>query len=294
MLKNANHKCNSPIIHLAKTQTFRYTLSMYLLIDVGGTKTLLAIANPKGKILHSIKFPTIHDQNNFAKNLVQQIRSNFALGSIEAIGVALPGVVKDNKVQWLGNLPWKNFDLAKILKDEFGIPAYIENDANLAALAEAKNKTGRTLYLTFSTGIGGGVVDDNVLSKKFQDFEPGHTIYEYNGEKSEWEDLASAKAFVDQYGIKVQDIKDKKCWSKEIPERIALGLAPVITETKPDRIVFGGPLGFELKRYRTPLRRILKNELNTKTLPRFTAAKYGNFSVIEGCFLYAKANSTTK
>lgn len=294
MLKNANHKCNSPIIHLAKTQTFRYTLSMYLLIDVGGTKTLLAIANPKGKILHSIKFPTIHDQNIFAKNLVQQIRSNFALGSIEAIGVALPGVVKDNKVQWLGNLPWKNFDLAKILKDEFDIPAYIENDANLAALAEAKNKTGRTLYLTFSTGIGGGVVDDNVLSKKFQDFEPGHTIYEYNGEKSEWEDLASAKAFVDQYGIKVQDIKDTKCWSKEVPERIALGLAPVITETKPDRVVFGGPLGFELKRYRTPLRRILKNELNTKTLPRFTAAKYGNFSVIEGCFLYAKANNANK
>ncbi len=294
MLKNANHKCNSPIIHLAKTRTFRYTLSMYLLIDVGGTKTLLAIANPKGKILHSIKFPTIHDQNIFAKNLVQQIRSNFALSSIEAIGVALPGVVKDNKVQWLGNLPWKNFDLAKILKDEFSIPAYIENDANLAALAEAKNKAGRTLYLTFSTGIGGGVVDNNVLSKKFQDFEPGHTIYEYNGEKSEWEDLASAKAFVDQYGIKVQDIKDKKCWSKEVPERIALGLAPVITETKPDRVVFGGPLGFELKRYRTPLRRILKNELNTKTLPRFTAAKYGNFSVIEGCFLYAKANNTNK
>ncbi len=294
MLKNANHKCNSPIIQLAKIQTFRYTLSMYLLIDVGGTKTLLAIANPKGKILHSIKFPTIHDQNIFAKNLVQQIRSNFALGSIEAIGVALPGVVKDNKVQWLGNLPWKNFDLAKILKDEFGIPAYIENDANLAALAEAKNKTGRTLYLTFSTGIGGGVVDDNVLSKKFQDFEPGHAIYEYNGEKSEWEDLASAKAFVDQYGIKVQDIKDAKCWSKEVPERIALGLAPIIAETKPDRVVFGGPLGFELKRYRTPLRRILKNELNTKTLPRFTAAKYGNFSVIEGCFLYAKANNTNK
>ena len=73
-----------------------------------------------------------------------------------------------------------------------------------------------------------------------------------------------------------------------------LGLAPVIAETKPDRVVFGGPLGFELKRYRTPLRRILKNKLNTKTLPRFTAAKYGNFSVIEGCFLYAKANNANK
>lgn len=262
---------------------------MYLLIDVGGTKTLIAIANPKGKILHSIKFPTVHEQNNFAKNLIQQIRSNFALGSIEAMGVALPGVVKDNKVQWLGNLPWKNFDLAKILQDEFGTPVFIENDANLATLAEAKNKSGRTLYLTFSTGIGGGVVDNNKFAPEFQNYEPGHDVYEYAGEKSEWEDLASAKAFVDHYGIKVQDIKDKKCWSKDVPERIALGLAPAITKIQPDRIVFGGPLGFELKRYRTTLRRILKKELNTKTLPRFTVAKYGSFSVIEGCFLYAKA-----
>ena len=139
---------------------------MYLLIDIGGTKTLLSIANQAGELLHSVKFPTLADQNLFAKNLMQQIRTNFALSDIKAIGVAVPGIVENNKIKMLGNLPWKNFDIAKLLKDELGAPAYVENDANLAALAEAKRLPGRTIYLTFSTGIGGGIVEDGVLSPK--------------------------------------------------------------------------------------------------------------------------------
>ena len=69
---------------------------MYLLIDVGGTKTLIAIADKRGKVLHSLKFPTITDQKLFTKNLIQQIRSNFALSDITAIGVAMPGIIKKN------------------------------------------------------------------------------------------------------------------------------------------------------------------------------------------------------
>ena len=71
---------------------------MYLLIDIGGTKTLLSIANNSGEILHFVKFPTIADQKSYAKTLLQQIRTNFALSDIEAIGVAVPGVVENNQI----------------------------------------------------------------------------------------------------------------------------------------------------------------------------------------------------
>lgn len=261
---------------------------MYLLIDIGGTKTLLSIANASGEPLHSVKFPTLADQNLYAKTLLQQIRTNFALSNIEAIGVAVPGIIENNKIKMLGNLPWKNFDLAKLLKDEFGAPAYLENDANLAALAEAKRLPGRTIYLTFSTGIGGGIIDDDALNKKYRNFEPGHEIYTYDDKKSEWEDLAAAKPFAERHKKFVQDITDKKVWHDEVPVKISLGLIPIIKKYKPDRIIFGGPLGFQLNRYRQPLRKICQDALPGQTLPRFLIAKYDQFSVIQGCLLYVK------
>jgi len=268
---------------------------MYLLIDIGGSKTLIAIANQSGKILHSFKFPTIIDQDLFTKNLIQQIRSNFALSNIIAIGVAMPGIVKRNIAVELGNLPWKNFDLAKVLKDEFGVNIFIENDANLAALAEAQKQTGRSIYLTFSTGIGGGVIDDGKLAPSHKNFEPGHNIYQLNGKSAEWEDLASAKTFRVKYDKYVDSITDPEFWNKEVPEALAVGLIPIIQGLKPNRIIFGGPLGFQLNQYRTPLRKLLKDKLGkTATLPRLFVAKYGNFSVIQGCYLYAKAKSTHK
>ena len=264
---------------------------MYLCIDIGGTKTLVALVNKKGKILHSVKFPTNTDQNAFYDYLSQQIRINFVLGEVVAFGVAMPGIVKGNKCTWLGNLPWKNFDLAKKLEKDFGKPAFIENDGNLAAIAETRRSHHKCVYFTFSTGIGGGVTTDGKLTKTYHDLEPGHNKFTYHGETAEWEDLAAASAVNRIYGVEhASDIKDKTTWN-EVAERIALGLAPLTARIKPDCIIFGGPLGLQLPRYRRNLRKILSTQLpKNVSLPRFTKARYGSFSVIQGCYLYAKAH----
>ena len=261
---------------------------MYLCIDVGGTKTIVSLINRQGKILHSVKFATMLDQDDFYRMLLQQIRTNFTTHNLIAIGVALPGVVKNNKAIWYGNLPWKKFDLAKLLKSDFNAPVFIENDANLAALAEAHRLSGRSMYLTFSTGIGGGIVENHTLANRYLDFEPGHTEYVYGSHKLEWEDIASAKAINALTGRLASEITDKSDW-KEVAKRITIGLAPLITSLKPDRIIFGGPIGFKLDEYRYYLRRFLTKELPPKTkLPRFYSAKYQNLSVINGCYLYVK------
>ena len=68
-----------------------------------------------------------------------------------------------------------------------------------------------------------------------------------------------------------------------------LGLAPMTTSIKPDRIIFGGPLGLALNTYRTPLRKGLQAKLPAKIkMPRLVVAKYGSFSVIYGCYRYAR------
>ncbi len=267
---------------------------MYLCIDIGGTKTIIALVNNRGKILHSVKFQTLPDQKLFYEHLTQQIRINFVANDIIAFGVAMPGIVKDNRCTWLGNLPWKNFDLAKKLKKDFKKPVYLENDANLGALGEARNNPEKNLYLTFSTGIGGGVISEGKILKKYQDFEPGHDLYTYHGKRKEWEDLAAASAINQKYGKRVSEITDRDTWN-DITDRILLGLAPLTASIKPDRIIFGGPLGLELPRYRRQLRKKLNYLLPKNVhMPSLIKAKRGSFSVIYGCYLYAKTHQKNR
>lgn len=265
---------------------------MYLCIDIGGTKTIIALVSTSGEILHSVKFATLLDQNAFYANLLQQIRANFVLSGVKAISIAMPGVIKRNVAVWLGNLPWRNFDIAKMLRaDLLNVPVYVENDANLAALAEARLCKGRTVYLTFSTGIGGGIVEDGQLVKRYADFEPGHTEFSYNGKNLEWEDIAAASAINKKYGLLVSDIHDQDMW-EEITKRILLGLIPLSTSLKPDRIIFGGPLGLMLPTYRRQLRKELSAKIPEKQkTPRLHIAKYGHLSVIYGCYYYAKSKN---
>ena len=267
---------------------------MYLCIDIGGTKTIVALVNRRGKILHSIKFETIANQTLFYEHLYQQIKVNFSISDVDVISVAMPGIVKNNICTWLGNLPWKKLDIAKKLTKDFDKPTYVENDANLGALGEARRNPEKNLYFTFSTGIGGGIVSDGKIIKRYQDFEPGHNRYTYLGEEREWEDFAAASAINQKYGKLVSEITDRDAWN-DIVERILLGLAPLTASIKPDRIIFGGPLGLELPRYRRQLRRELKNRLPKNVrIPRLIKARYGSFSVIQGCYLYAKSHQKAR
>ena len=263
---------------------------MYLCIDIGGTKTIVALVNLAGEVLHYVKFPTIQDQKKYYNILLQQIRVNFCISSIKAISVAMPGIIKHNEAAWLPNLDWHDFNLCSMLKTEFGTPVYLGNDANLAALAEAHGLKGRSLYFTFSTGVGGGVVEDGQIPKRYADFEPGHIQYVFDGKAQEWEDLAAASVIKKKYHKLVEEIDDQAAWD-DIINRMLLGLVPLTTSIKPARIFFGGPLGLALNQYRAKLRKAFRAALPSNiALPRLIVAKYGSLSVIHGCYLNAKAH----
>lgn len=261
---------------------------MYLCIDIGGTKTLIALMNDRRKILHSFRFATVKDQNSFFDLLISEIRANFSTNNIKAISVAVPGPTQNNKILWLGNLPWTDFNLTSQLQDTFKAPVFLENDANLAGLAEAEKLPGLTIYLTLSTGIGGSVLRDGNIDPSHHNFEPGHDKYNYGGNHLEWEDFSSAKAVSHHYGKPTSEIKKKDTWVA-ISCRIATGLHSIIATLEPTTIILGGPLGLELKKYRKPLEKQLSVALPTGVpMPQLLTAKYKNESTIYGCYLYAK------
>lgn len=113
-----------------------------------------------------------------------------AAGGVQAIGVASPGPLDPHAgyVLKTPNIPeWENFPLAPSLKKDFQVPAFLDNDANLAALGEWKFGVARghrnVLYLTVSTGVGGGVIAENQLLQGYHGLatELGHTILDPDG-----------------------------------------------------------------------------------------------------------------
>jgi glucokinase len=114
----------------------------------------------------------------------------FKAEKVAAIGVSSPGPVDPHTgvIMFAPNIKeWRDFPIAEKLMRHFGVPAYLDNDANLAGLAEWKFGAGRghhnVLYLTISTGVGGGVIINDRLLQGYHGLagELGHTTVQEGG-----------------------------------------------------------------------------------------------------------------
>ena len=161
-------------------------------IDIGGTKLATVVANSTGHILSKIRKPTLAERGpeyalqllfDMVRETVEQ--ANLEQQSISAIGVSCGGPLdtKTGIVYSPSNLPgWDALPLKAQLESEFQIPVTIENDANASALAEFRFGGGRgydaVLYMTMSTGIGGGIVINGEIYHGANDSagEVGHQI----------------------------------------------------------------------------------------------------------------------
>ncbi|MBR3414808.1 ROK family protein [Candidatus Saccharibacteria bacterium] len=263
----------------------------YLSIDIGGTKTLIAVVSEKGRLSRRDKFPTSTDLRTFLNTLFTHLRS-YQDVSPSCIIVAVPGIVKNNTPVSLGNRPsWKNIPLYDVINKLFNCDIYFENDASLGAVYESKFYSGKTIYLTFSTGIGGGIAERAKLIKPDTDqFEPGHRLYTFDGQKLEWEDIASCKALEARFNTRATSIRGKSNY-QEVAERICLGLKDIIKDERPDTVIIGGPLALRFRHFAKPLKTLLKSELETKKLPRIRPAKSPQEAVTHGIYLYAKGKA---
>lgn len=251
---------------------------MYLAIDIGGTKTLIALFSKRGVVLKKVKFKTARSFKRFSSDLLSMLEP-FKKRKISGVIVAIPGVVQKNCSARFGNRDWGSVDLLTPIKSVFSCPIYFENDANLAAIYESFGIKGKTIFLTFSTGIGGGIAENGKILPESNKFEPGHKVYTHAGKKAEWEDIAAASALEHAYHVNLAtEIRGKKAY-QDIASRVALGVTDIVKKYHPDTIVLGGPLGKIFRLY-------------FKYLPdlgvKYRRPKRPLESVIYGCYLFGK------
>jgi glucokinase len=152
-------------------------------IDVGGTHLRAAAYAPDSRIPLQHQRTKTHAPNEKIFDRMTALVESVWPGEVDAIGVSSPGPL-DSRTGVVMTTPnikeWRDFPLVERLTEHFHVPAFLDNDANLAGLAEWKFGAGRghhnVLYLTVSTGIGGGVIIEDRLLQGYHGLaaELGH------------------------------------------------------------------------------------------------------------------------
>ena len=168
-----------------------------LAVDLGGTKIITAVILSTGEIICRKYSLTLADEgtrpviNKLSSAVAETMaQAQLKTSDIAGIGIAAAGILDIDRgiVTTSPNLPhWHNVPLRDILADRLGIVTYLINDANAAALGEHRFGAGigfdNIIYLTVSTGIGGGIIIDGELYSGADGCagELGHMTIEANG-----------------------------------------------------------------------------------------------------------------
>lgn len=140
-------------------------------VDLGGTKISAALSNLNGEVISQTTVPTKAEEGeipvlNRIIDSIEKVIKDGAVGyeDIKSIGIGSPGPLDAEKgtIIYTPNLPFKNFNLVDPIKNKFGVPVFLDNDANVAAIGEYMFGAGRgakhIVFFTVSTGVGGGAV----------------------------------------------------------------------------------------------------------------------------------------
>jgi len=216
-------------------------------VDLGGTNLRVSLVE-NNKILKYSKTETPKTKEKLLKTLYTNIKVLMS-DNIKGIGVSSAGPLRNGIIKNPPNLPLKNFNLKKVLEQKFKKRVEIENDANCAALAEAKLgcKKKNFILLTIGTGIGGGVIiNKSLYSGQGYGAELGHIIL---NNKKDFEDLwqESRKLTKKTFGkeLLVKDLikinnKKSKIILEQISDIFSQGIGSLINVFDPEVVVLAG------------------------------------------------------
>ncbi|MCL1901375.1 MAG: ROK family protein [Firmicutes bacterium] len=208
----------------------------YLGIDIGGTYVKGGIIDEEGLVIDTLSTDTHADKGadfviqNIIDNLCLPIlaKSKLTVSDIEGIGVGIPGIVnsKTGTVPFNGNLQWRQVEIVKIMQNKLKTKVLITNDANAAALGEAKFGASKeykdSILITLGTGLGSGIVADGKLFEGYDGAgaEIGHMAIVVGGKqctcgrKGCFEAYSSASALIKATKEAMEKDKQSVMWKE--------------------------------------------------------------------------------
>ncbi len=231
-------------------------MSVYIGADIGGTKFLVASCNHDGTVLSQSKAPTPVDLQEGLDLLNKLIRQVSEGEHIDGIGAAIGGPLDHTTgvVSPLHQPQWRNIPLKGIMEEKWGCPFNVDVDTNIAALGEYKaadRRYERFVYLTISTGVGGGVLIDGKIFRGTTGGHPevGHQAIPFRcahpdrvhcecGIPDCLEALVSGNAIQRIYQKPAEDLSPAE-WD-EVAYNLGQGLRNIAVFYAPDIIIIGG------------------------------------------------------
>ncbi|MBA3757931.1 ROK family protein [Candidatus Saccharibacteria bacterium] len=269
----------------------------YLAIDIGGTKTLVAVFSESGDVVYKNKFSTNPNYSKFIEELKQLANKDLKNYQLKLCCCGAPGYIDRRRgiVRRFGNLNWHNVPLKEDVGRALGgVAVLVENDAKLAGLSEAilvQKKYNNVLYLTISTGIGDGIIINGKIDSNLADSEAGQMVIEHKGQLVRWEDIASGRALVEEYGKKASQIDDPLIWKRYVMG-LAKGIDTLVAVLRPEVIIIGGGVGAHFEKFdKLLVQELEKFENRMIKMPPILKAKRPEEAVIYGCYDFIKQQS---
>ena len=190
----------------------------YIGIDLGGTNIAAGLVNESGKIIMHKSIPTLKERapEAIAQDMIElckgiMVENNLTEKDIYSVGIGTPGFIDSEQgiIIYANNISFNNFPMGQIMKEAIGLPVYVGNDADCAALGEVTSGIAKgcknAIILTLGTGVGGGlVINERIFSGSFPGGgELGHQViiqdgkYCTCGRNGCLEAYASATALID-------------------------------------------------------------------------------------------------
>jgi glucokinase len=288
-------------------------------VDVGGTKISVAALDDGALSEPVLRNTDVAGRDELVDQLVDAIA---AAGPADAVGIGVPSVVDfaTGTARHSVNVPLEGVPLRQLLSERVGVPVYVDNDANVAALAEAYDDdlqplAGVLIMMTVGTGIGGGIVLNGRVFRGATGAAPelGHILVGAdltNGapepaarapQPGSLEALASGRA-LDALGrergfpdgsavVEAARAGDEHALDamRILGERLGIGIANVVNLFDPDLVVVGGGVSQAQDLLLEPARRTAHGFIlpGVGTRTEIRMARYGPQAGVRGAALLA-------
>ncbi|EQB74491.1 MAG: ROK family protein [Candidatus Thermoplasmatota archaeon] len=288
---------------------------MYILgYDVGGTKISAVVGDENGHILKKITMRTMKEYGKIGVtdqliSMGEELLKKAGIKEISKIGIIFAGPVDSEKGIIISSpniIGLKNYNITKRLENHFNVKVYLQNDASASTIAEKLFGSARDfsnfVYITLSTGIGGGIFINNKLYRGRHGMagELGHMVILPNGpicgcgrrgcleaiasgrgiERRVLENISAVKNSTIFSDMNPSDIDAKKIFAakksgdmfaqlivEETIYYLAVGIVNIINILDPEAIIIGGGISQEGEDLFRPLKMAVREEMKSMKRP---------------------------